>query len=80
MVVGGEFKTCALFAGFNKIEIDDDEAYAANCVWINNKVLLPAGFPKAERALSAAGFDLITVDMSEFQKIDGGLSCLSLRF
>ncbi len=30
--------------------------------------------------LSAEGFDLLLLDMSEFRKMDGGLSCLSLRF
>ena len=80
LLVGGEFKTCDTFEAFSKIFIDDDEAYAANCVWINGTVLVPKGFPKARAALISAGFNCIELDMSEFQKIDGGLSCLSLRF
>lgn len=68
------------FAKFNKILIPADERYAANCVWINDRVLLPAGFPQAKAAIEAAGYAVLTVDVSEFRKLDGGLSCLSLRF
>jgi dimethylargininase len=43
-------------------------------------VLMPAGFPGMQRTLGQLGYDLAVLDMSEFQKMDGGLSCLSLRF
>jgi len=69
-----EFQKCQI------IEVDSDEAYAANSVWINDKVLTPKGFPNTLGKIKAAGFETIEVDVSEFQKIDGGLSCLSLRF
>ncbi len=76
----GDFIGREEFAQFNIIEIDDDESYAANCVWINGTVLVPAGFPKAKRAFESHGLRTLPLDMSEFQKLDGGLSCLSLRF
>jgi len=76
----GEFIGREEFAQFNIIEIDDDESYAANCVWINGTVLVAAGFPRAKRAFEARGLKTLPLDMSEFQKLDGGLSCLSLRF
>jgi dimethylargininase len=47
---------------------------------INGRVLLPAGFPKTLAAIQEAGYTVDTVDVSEFRKLDGGLSCLSLRF
>jgi dimethylargininase len=68
------------FAGYNLIEIPGDEAYAANCLWINGTVLVAAGFPRTVEALQKAGFAVIPLDVSEFRKLDGGLSCLSLRF
>ena len=68
------------FAKFKLIAIDADEAYAANCVWVNGTVLVPAGFPKTRKKIQAAGYPVIPIDVSEFQKLDGGLSCLSLRF
>ena len=68
------------FKHFDLLKITDDERYAANCVWINGQVLVPEGFPKSRKAIDAAGYPTIAVAVSEFQKLDGGLSCLSLRF
>lgn len=76
----GEFLSYAGFQGCSLLEIDEDEAYAANCVWVNDQVLMPKGFPKAKATLESAGYAVVEVDVSEFQKLDGGLSCLSLRF
>jgi len=80
LLAGGEFLTKPAFQNFNLIEVDQDEAYAANSVWINGKVLTPKGFPKTKKLIESAGYKIREVDVSEFQKIDGGLSCLSLRF
>ncbi len=80
LLVFGEMNTHADFTEFNRIEIDQDEAYAANCVWINGTVLVPKGFPKALKAIQNLGYKTREVAVSEFQKLDGGLSCLSLRF
>ena len=60
--------------------MDEDESYAANCIWVNNQVLVPKGFPKTRDKIINAGYSIIEVDVSEFRKLDGGLSCLSLRF
>jgi len=42
--------------------------------------LVPAGFPKTKAAIENLGYKTIELELSEFQKMDGGLSCLSLRF
>ena len=80
IVLAGEFIGNQVFGDFKSIIIDDDESYAANCVRINKHVLMPAGYPKAMRKVEAAGYSVVEVDVSEFRKIDGGISCLSLRF
>ncbi len=80
LLVSGEFTEKADFAGFNRIEIPEEEAYAANCIWVNGTVIVPAGYPAVEKAVHAAGYDVILVDTSEYRKLDGGLSCLSVRF
>lgn len=80
LLVAGEFKTAPEFEKFNKIEIEMDEAYGANCIWINDYVIVPAGYPKVQAKIEALGYKVLVVDTSEFRKIDGGLSCLSLRF
>lgn len=80
LLISGEFVNRAEFSKFNQIIVDEDEGYAANSVWINDRVLTPAGYPRTSRKIKAAGYQVIELDMSEFQKLDGGLSCLSLRF
>ena len=68
------------FSGYDVICLDSDEEYAANCLAINDKVLIADGFPAIRSKLEQMGYQTIALDMSEFQKMDGGLSCLSLRF
>jgi dimethylargininase len=68
------------FEKFNKIGIPENEAYAANCVLINDYLLIAKGFEMAKKSYVEAGYKTIELDMSEYQKLDGGLSCLSLRF
>jgi len=76
----GEFLTKPELKGFNILKVDADEAYAANSVWINGNVLVPKGFFKTKKMIQDSGYRVFEVDVSEFQKLDGGLSCLSLRF
>jgi dimethylargininase len=66
------------FRDFEWIEVDNKEMYAANCLTIGKHVILPAGFPKLERSIQAHGFSTLPVEMSEFQKADGGVTCLSI--
>lgn len=80
MLVAGEFITKPKFSDYNKIIDPADEAYAANCIWMNGKIIVPEGYPTVEKAVKEAGYEVILVDTSEFRKLDGGLSCLSLRF
>jgi len=70
----------AEFRDYDLIPVNSDEAYAANCVMVNDRVLLAKSYPKFERKLREVGYQTIALDMTEFQKMDGGLSCLSLRF
>lgn len=66
------------FCEFEWIEVEEEEAYAANCLTVENHVILPAGFPKLEQRIQKHGFSTLPVEMSEFQKADGGVTCLSL--
>ena len=79
------FNTDEQLIGYGKkfnfeITVPKDEPYAANCIWVNGKVIVPEGYPKVLKAVQAAGYQTLTCDTSEYKKIDGGLSCLSLRF
>ena len=68
------------FRGWDLIRVPRGEEYAANCVLVNDAVFFAEGFPGLERALRDRGYRLTVLAQSEFQKMDGGLSCLSLRF
>jgi dimethylargininase len=68
------------FESWEIVPVDAGEEYAANCVSINGRLLFPKGFPRLEARLRTLGARPLVLDMSEFQKMDGGLSCLSLRF
>lgn len=80
MLICNEFINNKEFARFNHIIINEDESYAANSLWVNGKIFVPDGFPKTRKNIEKAGYETIILDVSEFRKIDGGLSCLSLRF
>lgn len=80
LVVMEEMAAHELFKDYELIRVADHESYAANCVRVNERVLVAAGYPLLTAELKARGFHPLELDMSEFQKMDGGLSCLSLRF
>lgn len=80
MILTQELAALESFNGFEIIPVDPNENYAANCLRINDFVLLPAGHPGIAMTLSSLGYTTLTLEMSEFEKMDGGLSCLSLRF
>lgn len=80
LVVMDSMADLAQFQSYKIIRVAAEESYAANCVRVNDFVLFPSGFPHLESSLKQLGYKLCTLDMSEFQKMDGGLSCLSLRF
>ncbi len=63
-----------------KIIVPADEAPAANTLLVNDALLMPAGFPKTRQRLDALDMPIYELDMSEAAKMDGGLSCMSLRF
>jgi dimethylargininase len=68
------------FCSYDLIRVNDHEMYAANCIRVNDHVLMASGHPILAGKLRELGYQTITLDMTEFQKMDGGLSCLSLRF
>lgn len=80
LLITSEFVNMSEFDSFEKIRVDMDEAYCANCIRVNEYVIVPKNFPKTKKLIESKGLKTIEVDTSEFMKIDGGLSCLSLRF
>ena len=68
------------FEGYRVIAVAQGEEAAANAIRFNDSVLFPAGFPRTRDRLIAAGFNVTEIGNSECAKLDGGMSCLSLRF
>ena len=68
------------FAGYKVIHTAPGEEACANAIRFNDVVLMPAGFPRTAGALDKAGYTVHPIGNSECAKLDGGMSCLSLRF
>jgi dimethylargininase len=66
--------------GWQILSVTREEEYAANCVLLGERVLLPSGFPRITSSLEGLALRPLQLDTTEFRKMDGGLSCLSLRF
>jgi len=65
IVACGEFLVKEEFLNFNILEIPEEESYAANCIWINDKVILPKGYPIAREIIKDAGYPIVEVDVSD---------------
>ncbi len=68
------------FDGYDVIHVAEGEEACANTIRFNNLVIMPAGFPETRATLTVAGYEVRDVGNSEAAKLDGGMSCLSLRF
>jgi len=68
------------FADYRVILTAEGDEAAANSIRFNDVVLAPAGFPRTAEKLSKAGYDILEIPNTEAAKLDGGMSCLSLRF
>lgn len=80
ILVTRDFANHEALNGYDKIVVDREEEYSANTLWINDHLLMPKGFPKTRVKLKSLGLPIIDLDVSEMQKMDGGLTCLSIRF
>jgi dimethylargininase len=67
-------------AGFEWVDVEAAEPHAANALTVDDSVIYPASFPKTREAIEARGFSVQTLDISELQKAESGLTCSSLLF
>jgi dimethylargininase len=80
LIITPEFAEISAFDRYRKIVVDAGERYAANTLWLNDCLLMPTGFPKTRGGLARRNAAIIELDVSEVRKMDGGLTCLSIRF
>lgn len=68
----------AQFAGVEPLAVDEVEPDAANCLRVGDHLILPAGNPRTAARLRQHGFNVVEVDVSELQKAEAGVTCMSL--
>lgn len=68
----------AQFADVDPLSVDPLEPAAANCLRVGATLIIPAGNPRTVEKLSARGFNVVEVDVSELQKAEAGVTCMSL--
>jgi dimethylargininase len=68
------------FRGYVLVHTEQQENYAANFLRINDRLIVSDGFPQFASMMRDFRLPVIALNMSEFRKMDGALSCLSLRF
>ena len=66
------------FSEYTLIEVPSEESMAANVLRINGTICIHAGFHQTAGLLRARGFDIRTIDISEFLKAEAGLTCMSI--
>ena len=79
LLVAGELADSPYFRRFSRLLVPSEEAYCANAVRVNDEVLFAEGYPQTRECLKAMRYSVIELAVDEFRKVDGGLSCLSLR-
>lgn len=68
------------FEGYRVLHVPEGEEAAANAIRFNSLVLMAAGFPRTAEMLTREGYEVVEIDNTDCAKLDGGMSCLSLRF
>ena len=78
LLVNREWVDVTPFDGWELIDIDPDEPFAGNAVWLRDVVICSTAFPKTCARLEARGFTVKRVDADELAKVEGGVTCCSL--
>jgi len=68
------------FEGYEVLHAPDGEEAAANLIRINDTIFINEGFAQTRAMLTEVGYNVVALDTSEAAKVDGGLSCMTLRF
>ena len=66
------------FKGFDWIEVDSAEPFAANCLPVGDGIIFPTAFPKTSKKLEARGYKIQAVNVAELAKAEGAVTCCSL--
>ncbi len=69
-----------MFAGLREVLVAEGEEAAANALRVNDVLLVSEGYPRTAERLDRMGYDVVALPTSEVEKVDAGLSCMSLRW
>ena len=78
LLINKNWVTPSNFSGFNLIDVDASEPFAANCLPVRGKIIYPTTFPKTRERLEEKGYGIVPVDLSELAKAEGAVTCCSL--
>ena len=79
LLVSRRFANAPELSGYRRVVVEAEDEAACNTLLVNGTLLSPAGFPAARPKLEQTGLPVVELDVSEARKMDGGLSCMSLR-
>jgi dimethylargininase len=78
LLVNREWVDVAPFAGWKLVDVDPEEPFGGNAVFLRDKLVYPTAFPRTRARLEAHGLDVRTIDADELAKAEGGVTCCSL--
>ena len=78
LLINKNWVTPSNFSGFNLIDVDASEPFAANCLPVRGTIIYPTTFPKTRERLEEKGYGIVSVDLSELAKAEGAVTCCSL--
>ena len=70
----------SFFDGFEWVDVDPAEPHAGNALALSGTIIFPASFEHTRARIAARGFHVTSLDISELQKAESGLTCSSLLF
>src|SRR5205814_7247461 len=79
LLVTERFANVPELSGYRRMVVDPGEDAACNTLLVNGTLLSPAGFAAARHQIEQTALPIVELDVSEARKMDGGLSCMSLR-
>ena len=80
VLVTPAFARAGTFAGLREVVVAEGEEAAANALRVNDVLLVSAGYPRTAERLDRLGYRVVALPTSEVEKVDAGLSCMSLRW
>ena len=78
LLINRAWVDAAHFDGYDLIDVDAAEPFAANCLPVQDAIIFPTAFPKTCAQLEERGYRIVTVDVSELAKAEGAVTCCSL--